>query len=199
MIRSFARRVVRGLARRILWRRRDGAGSAASSEPSPPQPEPVNVEIDGAQLGRWLAEGSVRLLDVREPNELYAGHAEGALLIPIYQVSERLAEIPRSGHLVVYCAAGARSHGVAQLLRENGFSDAWSLAGGFGAYVAVGGHPVRPPTNAKFPIAGRVKLGEVGATVQHIEETPDGMLYTVRTTADGVLIPDVPEVQLTRG
>lgn len=185
MIRSFARRVVRGLARRILWRRRHAAPNGVRQ----PAAAPANLEIDGPRLAKWLAEGHVQLLDVREPNELYAGHAEGALLIPMNQVANRLVEIPRDVRLVVYCAAGARSNGVTELLRQHGFFNAWSLAGGFGAYVAAGGPNVRPPTSAKFPIAGRVMLDGEGATVQHIDETPAGMVYVVRTLADGRAIP----------
>jgi rhodanese-related sulfurtransferase len=104
------------------------------------------MEIDETRMREWLAEGPPILLDVREPSEVQWGHADGALLIPMRQVPTRLSEIPKDQRLVVYCAAGARSFNVTGFLREQGYSDAWSLAGGFGAYVRAGGAAIKPAT-----------------------------------------------------
>ena len=80
---------------------------------------PSDLEIEAPQIKALLAEGAL-LLDVREPGELRGGHAEGALLVPMQQVPGRLAEIPKDRPVIVYCAAGGRSFGVAGFLREQG-------------------------------------------------------------------------------
>lgn len=96
------------------------------------------MEVDAEDAVRWVAEGAA-LLDVREPGEVRFGYAEGALLVPMRQVQARLAELPRDRRLVVYCAHGVRSYGIASYLREQGFDAAWSLTGGFDAWAAAGG------------------------------------------------------------
>lgn len=73
------------------------------------------------------------LLDIREPGELASGVAAGALLLPMDLVPHHLDRLPRDRPITVYCAAGARSWGVAHWLREQGYSGAVSLAGGLGA------------------------------------------------------------------
>lgn len=73
-----------------------------------------------------------RLLDVRQPDE----HAFVALphstLIPLNELPGRLAEIAawRSEVVVVYCHHGLRSLQATHVLRQAGFTQAVSLAGG---------------------------------------------------------------------
>lgn len=101
-----------------------------AAPPSPvraPQPEPETVDFEVEQV----IPGSL-LLDIREPGELAGGVAPGAVLLPMDLVPHHLAELPRDRPITIYCAAGARSFGVAHWLRERGF-DAYSLAPGVGA------------------------------------------------------------------
>ncbi len=86
------------------------------------------------------------LLDIREPGELAGGIAVGALCIPMDMVPHQLERLPRDRAITVYCAAGARSWGVAHWLREQGFSGAVSLSagiGGVGVTVVPEGGPGR--------------------------------------------------------
>lgn len=76
------------------------------------------------------------LLDVREDDEWQAGHAEGALHIPMGEVPQRLAELPE-GQLHVVCRAGGRSLRVAQWLQQNGY-DVVNVEGGMGAWAQAG-------------------------------------------------------------
>jgi len=90
------------------------------------------MECDGPKALAWFTDGHPPLLvDIREPHEVQGGHAQGAFLLPMNQVPQRMRELPRDQKLVVYCAAGARSYGVVGFLRENGFPDSWSLSSGF--------------------------------------------------------------------
>lgn len=77
------------------------------------------------------------LLDVREPGEWDAGHAEGALHIPMGQVPARRGELPPQGRLYVVCRSGARSARVVQYLLAEG-RDAVNVDGGMHAWEAAG-------------------------------------------------------------
>jgi len=76
------------------------------------------------------------VLDVREPSEWVAGHAEGAVHIPMNQVPAPLDELPDS-EIVVICKSGGRSAQVTQFLLAQG-RRAVNLAGGTKAWQAAG-------------------------------------------------------------
>jgi len=101
---------------------------------------PVNVEIDTAQLKAWIdAEHPFTLVDIREPHELRQGHAACALLLRMNDIPERMDELPDpQTRLVIYCAAGSRSYGVAHWLREQGWEDSWSLESGIHGVLEAG-------------------------------------------------------------
>ncbi|GGU58782.1 sulfurtransferase [Streptomyces albospinus] len=87
-----------------------------------------------------LASGDF-LLDVREDDEWEAGHAEGALHIPMSEFVARYGELteaaPEGGKVFVLCRAGGRSAQVAQYLLQQGI-DAVNVAGGMQAWEAAG-------------------------------------------------------------
>ena len=105
-----------------------------------------DLEIDTDQLMAWLAEEpGLVLVDIRESHELQYGYAEGALLLRMNDIPNRLDALPdRSTRLVIYCAAGSRSYGVTHWLREQGWADTWSLTSGFAGAVEAGKPIVRP-------------------------------------------------------
>ena len=88
------------------------------------------------------------LLDVREPMEWVAGHAVGAVHIPMNQIPGRLAELP-DAEIVVVCKTGARSAAVAEFLLARGHS-AVNLAGGTYAWQAAGRPMVAESGNEPF-------------------------------------------------
>lgn len=114
------------------------AGRMDLPAPGPGLEEGLEVEVP--------VPGSV-LLDVREPGEMASGVAVGAMLLPMDLVPHHLLDLPRDRLITVYCAAGARSAGVAHWLREQGWQ-AVSLAGGIGA-LRYGGVEVRVPSGAR--------------------------------------------------
>jgi len=78
------------------------------------------------------------LLDVREPNEYAAGHAPGAVSIPMGEIRGRLADLPHTdGPLPVICRSGARSQKVAEYLATQGI-EATNVAGGTTAWAGAG-------------------------------------------------------------
>lgn len=77
---------------------------------------------------RQLVDDGALLLDVRTPQEFASGHIEGALNIPIDELSTRLDELgSHERPIVVYCRSGSRSRHAAELLERQGFEDVYDL------------------------------------------------------------------------
>jgi rhodanese-related sulfurtransferase len=75
------------------------------------------------------------LLDVREPWEFQTASIPGGLLMPMGEVASRAhTELDPDAPIVVMCHHGARSLNVALWLRDQGFPNAQSLAGGIDAW-----------------------------------------------------------------
>ncbi len=81
------------------------------------------------------------LLDVREDDEWQAGHAAGALHIPMSEFVARYGELteaaPQDGRVNVICRSGGRSAQVTMYLTQQGV-DAANVAGGMQAWEAAG-------------------------------------------------------------
>jgi rhodanese-related sulfurtransferase/DNA-binding transcriptional ArsR family regulator len=97
--------------------------------------EPVELE---ALLPR-LADGTATLLDVRPRDEYDQGHIPGALSVPLAELSERIASLPRSGEIVAYCRGPycLMAHEASEILRRSGFQ-ARRLADGMPAWASRG-------------------------------------------------------------
>jgi rhodanese-related sulfurtransferase len=75
------------------------------------------------------------LLDVREPWEFQTANIPNSLLMPMGEVASRAHnELDPDAPIVVMCHHGARSLNVALWLRDQGFPNAQSLAGGIDAW-----------------------------------------------------------------
>jgi len=98
------------------------------------------VEGDIAVFHAEEVEDRVRdggfLLDVRTAGEFRRGHLEGATNVPIDEVRNRLAEIPKDRTLLVYCLTGIRSYYVCRILTQLGYK-AMNLSGGYMVYCAM--------------------------------------------------------------
>lgn len=77
----------------------------------------------------------VRILDVREPHEFEICVVPGAEKIPMRQIPENVATLPREVHLLVMCHHGGRSLRVTQFLRAQGFSAVSNVSGGIDAWA----------------------------------------------------------------
>lgn len=92
-------------------------------------------EISVQELKRKLdAHEPLTLIDVREPYEDEIARIEGAKLIPLGELSERLGEIDRAAEIVVHCHSGMRSAHAVQLLQQAGIRNVFNLAGGIDAW-----------------------------------------------------------------
>jgi rhodanese-related sulfurtransferase len=82
-----------------------------------------------------LPEG-VAVLDVREPVEWAHGHIEGAVHIPLGQLTQRVGEVPE-GQTLVVCRVGSRSARAVAYLSQLGH-DVVNLDGGMLEWEAAG-------------------------------------------------------------
>ncbi|OIO70214.1 MAG: rhodanese-like domain-containing protein [Zetaproteobacteria bacterium CG12_big_fil_rev_8_21_14_0_65_55_1124] len=78
------------------------------------------------------------LLDVRTPEEYAEGHIQGAILIPLQVLAERLAEVPKDKQVYVYCHSGRRSAMASKLLTEHGYTRIENVMGGITAWKDAG-------------------------------------------------------------
>jgi len=98
-------------------------------------------EVSVAEAQARLAENqSALLIDVREDNEWQAAHAEGAEHLG-KGIIERDIEtaVPDKGtELILYCGGGYRSALASDALQKMGYTNVWSLAGGWKAWKEAG-------------------------------------------------------------
>jgi rhodanese-related sulfurtransferase len=90
----------------------------------------------------WVAEHLPRLhiLDVRQPEEMQEslGGIAHAQLIPLSELTARLAEIPTDRPVVAVCHAGVRSAQATVILRSGGLARCANLRGGMLLWSELG-------------------------------------------------------------
>jgi adenylyltransferase/sulfurtransferase len=74
------------------------------------------------------------LVDVRESHEVESVEI-GGKHIPLGELAERLEELPKDAKIVVHCKLGGRSAKAVEIMRAEGFGDAWNLQGGIFAWI----------------------------------------------------------------
>lgn len=74
------------------------------------------------------------LLDIRESYELMISRLEGARHIPMSEIQERHAEIPRDQPVVIFCHHGVRSARLIAALQEIGYTNLINMRGGIDAW-----------------------------------------------------------------
>jgi len=95
-----------------------------------------DVEVFHADDVQALIDDGGFLLDVRTTGEFQRGHLQGAVNVPIDEVRDRLAELPRNRTLWVYCLTGIRSYFVCRTLKQLGYR-VRNLSGGYVIYCAA--------------------------------------------------------------
>src|SRR3954452_6315824 len=96
--------------------------------------EPATViDLDRETVKRGLADGTLVLVDVREPHEFAAGHIPGSLSLPLSAFDP--AQIPDAKRVVFSCAAGIRSARAAEFAQAAGRDIREHYRGGFKDWV----------------------------------------------------------------
>ncbi len=101
------------------------AGCSTSDASSP-------EKISAREAKKMLEETKdIILLDVRTLEEYEAGHIEGAILLPDYDVEEK-AELlleDKKATILIYCRSGRRSALAAKTLSELGYTSVYDFGG----------------------------------------------------------------------
>lgn len=142
-----------------LWEkiRRFFGGAArenAAAKPTPPIMPEADEDVKEANVPEMSAQEALSalqattttpmvLLDIREPFEWKQVHIATAgqcpvLHIPMNDLPNQLAQLPKDRQILVLCAHGNRSHGVTHWLRQQGY---WAnnLKGGITQWARQGG------------------------------------------------------------
>lgn len=86
------------------------------------------MSITPEEAYKIISEGKHHfLLDVRTAEEYSLGHIEGANLIPVQELENRLGEIPKGEQIIVYCKSGGGSRTAVSILMENGFGMVYDM------------------------------------------------------------------------
>jgi rhodanese-related sulfurtransferase len=116
------------------------AACGGTASPSAAAPGALPLQVNTVTAATMQAEGAF-ILDVREPAEWAEGHIDGATLIPLGELPNRLAEVPKDRDIVVVCRSGNRSATGRDILLDAGYPAATSMSGGMNDWVADG-YPV---------------------------------------------------------
>jgi rhodanese-related sulfurtransferase len=92
----------------------------------------VTVEELKAKIDKGEAPA---IVDVREPNEWQICRIEGATLIPLGELPQKISELDRTREMVVLCKMGGRSARAVAFLRHQGFENVHNLDGGILAWI----------------------------------------------------------------
>jgi len=98
----------------------------------------IGFELADAQDARKHLISGAAALDIREANEYAEGHIDGAIHVPLGDVTKRTDLIPRDRPLVVYCGHGERSSTAISLLESAGYRALVNLDGGIGSWRSEG-------------------------------------------------------------
>ncbi|RJU98099.1 MAG: sulfurtransferase [Candidatus Poseidoniales archaeon] len=98
-------------------------------------------ECEAAELRVMLEDGApLLIIDVRERHEYEAGHMVGSIHIGkgVLERDIEKHDVSEDTRMVLYCGGGFRSAIAAHSLQEMGFSNAFSLWGGWRGILAEG-------------------------------------------------------------
>ncbi len=100
-------------------------------------PNASSRDIGHVEMQKALSEGSVTVVDVREPHEFAGGHIPGAINLPLSRF--KLDQIPAGKAPVLICQAGGRSGKALLQAYAAGATHVRHYPGGMNGWRARGG------------------------------------------------------------
>lgn len=88
--------------------------------------------ISAEELEAQYQAGEPLVIDVRKKSEFDSEHVIGAKNVPLNQLNDHLAELPKDQPLTLHCAGGYRSMIAASILKQRGWDNLVDVRGGFG-------------------------------------------------------------------
>ena len=102
----------------------------------------VVEEVSLDEVKRGLADGSIALIDVREPNEWAAGHIAGATLNPLSHFDVSAIPNEPGKRVVFHCRSGKRTLQALEMAQRAGRTDVTAHFGGSMLAWEAAGEPV---------------------------------------------------------
>lgn len=93
------------------------------------------IRISPAQALALRSQGAV-VVDIRDPQSYALGHISGSLLLDNHSLHDFIAQADMDKPLIVSCYHGNSSQSAAAYLVHQGFSEVYSLDGGFDGWRA---------------------------------------------------------------
>ncbi|MCF7687832.1 MAG: molybdopterin-synthase adenylyltransferase MoeB [Cephaloticoccus sp.] len=108
-------------------------GATPAEQPPHLHPDEVSVH----DMKRALGDGTldIGVVDIRESGEYAAAHVPGVMFLPMSEIRARIGELDPDETYYLHCRSGDRSMRLVQFLKENGFKNVKSVAGGIHAWA----------------------------------------------------------------
>ena len=90
--------------------------------------------ISAETAHQLIHQQAAQIVDIRDPASYQRGHISQAQHLSNDNLADFIQQADKSLPLLVYCYHGNSSQGAAQYLAEQGFSQSYSLDGGFTAW-----------------------------------------------------------------
>jgi len=87
--------------------------------------------ISAQEMETRLKARKILVVDVRRKSEYDAEHIVDALNIPLREINDHLAQIPKESPFILHCAGGYRSMIAASILKQRGWNNFVDVVGGF--------------------------------------------------------------------
>ena len=96
-------------------------------------------DVSVGETQKRVADGA-KLIDVREDNEFETEHAAGARHMGRGVIDRDIVQTfpEKDTELILYCGGGYRSALAADNLQKMGYTNVWSMAGGWAAWKDAG-------------------------------------------------------------
>ncbi len=90
-----------------------------------------NREITLEEMQKLIKNGAI-VIDVRSMQEYNEGHVDGAILIPEYEIAQKIEnKVGKDEQIVLYCSSGNRSRRAKKKLEEMGYKNVYNLKDGW--------------------------------------------------------------------
>ena len=139
-----------------------------------------------------LSPDTVRI-DVRTRDEYSLGTIPGFINIPVDELREHLAELPKDKPIVVTCAVGLRGYLAYRILTQNGFTNVRNLSGGYKTWSVATAKIKNEPACA--PCSSEAVSDKASAKSSSCKSTPAAT--AIKVDACGLMCPG-PIMQLKK-
>jgi rhodanese-related sulfurtransferase len=98
------------------------------------------ASVNTLEATQMINRQDALMLDVREQAEYAQAHILNARALPLSQLEARIGDLEKfkDKPLIVYCATDNRSSTAVATLKKRGFTNVFSLSGGFAAWQSAG-------------------------------------------------------------